>query len=229
MGKKGKKYEEVSKLIDPAKVYTLDEAAELLPKLRTAKFDETIEVSIKLNVDPKQADQNIRGVVSLPAGTGKKVRVAVFTKGDKGSEAKEAGADYVGGEELVEKIKEGWLDFDVAIATPDMMSTLGRVARVLGPRGLMPNPKAGTVTTDVGKAVREFKAGKIEFRVDKAGTIHCPIGKSSFDSAAIKQNFTALFDAIQRARPASVKGTYLGKTYLALTMSPAIRLDTTKL
>ncbi len=226
---KGKKYEEVSKLIDRTKVYTLDEAAELLPKLRTAKFDETIEVSIKLNVDPKQADQNIRGVVSLPAGTGKTVRVAVFTKGDKGTEAKEAGADFVGGEELVEKVKEGWLDFDVAIATPDMMSTVGRVARVLGPRGLMPNPKAGTVTMDVGKAVHEFKAGKIEFRVDKAGTIHCPLGKSSFEPAAIKQNFTALFDAIQRARPASVKGTYVGKTYLALTMSPALRLDTTKL
>ncbi len=229
MSNKGKKYQEVAKLVDHAKVYTLDEATELLPKLKTAKFDETIEVSMKLNVDPKQADQNVRGVVTLPAGTGKTVRVAVFTKGDKTAEATEAGADFVGGEELVEKIKGGWLDFDVAIATPDMMATLGKVARVLGPRGLMPNPKAGTVTMDVGKAVHEFKAGKIEFRVDKAGTVHCPLGKSSFAPAAIKENFMALFDAIQKARPASVKGTYLGKTYLALTMSPAIRLDTNKL
>src|SRR5664280_447117 len=170
MSKKGKKYQEVAKLVDHAKIYTLDEAVELLPKLRTAKFDETIEVCMKLNVDPKQADQNVRGVMTLPAGTGKTVRVAVFTKGDKTADAQEAGADFVGGEELGEKIKGGWLDFDVAIATPDMMATLGKVARVLGPRGLMPNPKAGTVTLEVGKAVREFKAGKIEFRVDKVGT-----------------------------------------------------------
>jgi large subunit ribosomal protein L1 len=229
MSNKGKKYQEVAKLVDHAKAYTLDEAAELLPKLKTAKFDETIEVSMKLNVDPKQADQNVRGVVTLPAGTGKTVRVAVFTKGDKTAEATEAGADFVGGEELVEKIKGGWLDFDTAIATPDMMATLGKVARVLGPRGLMPNPKAGTVTMDIGKAVREFKAGKIEFRVDKIGTVHCPLGKSSFTPAAIKENFMALFEAVQKARPSSVKGTYLGKTYLALTMSPAIRLDTSKL
>ena len=229
MSKKGKKYQEVVKLVDYAKIYTLDEAVELLPRLRTAKFDETIEVCMKLNVDPKQADQNVRGVVTLPAGTGKTVRVAVFTKGDKTADAQEAGADFVGGEELVEKIKGGWLDFDVAIATPDMMATLGKVARVLGPRGLMPNPKAGTVTLEVGKAVREFKAGKIEFRVDKVGAVHCPLGKSSFTPAAIKQNFMSLFEAIQKARPSSVKGTYLGKTYLALTMSPAIRLDTSKL
>ncbi len=229
MAKKGKKYQEVAKLIDPAKLYTLEEAAELLPKLKTAKFDESIETSIKLNVDPKQADQNVRGVVGLPAGTGKTVRVAVFTKGDKSTEAKEAGADYVGGEELVEKIKEGWLDFDVAVATPDMMATLGKVARILGPRGLMPNPKAGTVTADVGKAVREFKGGKIEFRVDKVGTVHCLLGKSSFAPEAIKGNFMALYEAIQKARPASVKGTYIGKVYLGLTMSPAIRLDNSKL
>lgn len=229
MSKKGKKYQEVAKLVDHAKLYTLDEAVELLPKLRTAKFDETIEISMKLNVDPKQADQNVRGVVSLPAGTGKLVRVAVFTKGDKTTEATEAGADIVGGEDLIEKIKGGWLEFDVAIATPDMMATLGKVARVLGPRGLMPNPKAGTVTMEVGKAVREFKAGKIEFRVDKIGTVHCPLGKSSFSPAAIKENFMALFEAVQKARPASVKGTYLGKTHLALTMSPAIRVDTSKL
>jgi large subunit ribosomal protein L1 len=229
MSKKGKKYQEVAKLVDHAKIYTLDEAVELLPQLRTAKFDETIEVCIKLNVDPKQADQNVRGVVTLPAGTGKTIRVTVFTKGDKTAEAREAGADFVGGEELVEKIRGGWLDFDVAIATPDMMAMLGKVARVLGPRGLMPNPKAGTVTLDVGKAVREFKAGKIEFRVDKIGTVHCPLGKSSFTPAAIKENFMSLLEAIQRARPSSVKGTYLGKTYMALTMSPAIRLDTSKL
>ena len=229
MNKKGKKYQEAAKLIDSSKAYSLDEAALLLPKLRTAKFDETIEVSMKLNVDPKQADQNVRGVVTLPAGTGKTVRVAVFTKGDKTTEAQEAGADVVGGDELIEKIRGGWLEFDVAIATPDMMASLGKVARILGPRGLMPNPKAGTVTPEVGKAVHEFKAGKIEFRVDKAGIVHCPLGKSSFAPEAIKENFIALLQAIQRARPASVKGTYMGKTYLSLTMSPSIRVDTSRL
>ena len=229
MNKKGKKYQEAAKAIDSSKAYTLDEAVELLPKLKTAKFDETIEVSMKLNVDPKQADQNVRGVVTLPAGTGKTVRVAVFTKGDKTTEAQEAGADVVGGDELIEKIRGGWLEFDVAIATPDMMASLGKVARILGPRGLMPNPKAGTVTPEVGKAVHEFKAGKIEFRVDKVGIVHCPLGKSSFAPAAIKENFVALLEAIQRARPASVKGTYMGKTYLSLTMSPSIRVDTNRL
>jgi len=229
MNKKGKKYQEAAKLIDSSKAYTLDEAALLLPKLKTAKFDETIEVSMKLNVDPKQADQNVRGVVTLPAGTGKTVRVAVFTKGDKTTEAQEAGADVVGGDELIEKIRGGWLEFDVAIATPDMMASLGKVARILGPRGLMPNPKAGTVTPEVGKAVHEFKAGKIEFRVDKAGVVHCPLGKSSFAPEAIKENFIALLEAIQRARPASVKGTYMGKTYLSLTMSPSIRVDASRL
>ncbi|HOV50212.1 MAG TPA: 50S ribosomal protein L1 [Candidatus Cryosericum sp.] len=229
MNKKGKKYQEAAKLIDSSKAYTLDEAALLLPKLKTAKFDETIEVSMKLNVDPKQADQNVRGVVTLPAGTGKTVRVAVFTKGDKTTEAQEAGADVVGGDELIERIRGGWLEFDVAIATPDMMASLGKVARILGPRGLMPNPKAGTVTPEVGKAVHEFKAGKIEFRVDKAGVVHCPLGKSSFAPEAIKENFIALLEAIQRARPASVKGTYMGKTYLSLTMSPSIRVDASRL
>jgi len=229
MNKKGKKYQEAAKLVDNSKAYTLDEAVELLPKLKTAKFDETIEVSMKLNVDPKQADQNVRGVVTLPAGTGKTVRVAVFTKGDKTTEAQEAGADVVGGDELIEKIRGGWLEFDVAIATPDMMASLGKVARILGPRGLMPNPKAGTVTPEVGKAVHEFKAGKIEFRVDKAGIVHCPLGKSSFAPEAIKENFIALLEAIQRARPASVKGTYMGKTYVSLTMSPSIRVDTSRL
>jgi large subunit ribosomal protein L1 len=229
MNKKGKKYQEAAKAIDSSKAYTLDEAVELLPKLKTAKFDETIEVSMKLNVDPKQADQNVRGVVTLPAGTGKTVRVAVFTKGDKTTEAQEAGADVVGGDELIEKIRGGWLEFDVAIATPDMMASLGKVARILGPRGLMPNPKAGTVTPEVGKAVHEFKAGKIGFRVDKVGIVHCPLGKSSFAPAAIKENFVALLEAIQRARPASVKGTYMGKTYLSLTMSPSIRVATNRL
>lgn len=228
--KRGKRYQELLKKIDRAKQYSLDEALELLPQLKSAKFDESVEATYVLNVNPKFADQNIRGVISLPHGTGKKVKVLVFAKGEKAQEAKEAGADYVGAEDLVDKIaKEGFLDFDVAIATPDMMRHVGKVARILGPRKLMPNPKAGTVTMDVGKAVKEFKAGKIEYRVDKTGVIHTVIGKISFKPEELKENLLALNEAIVKARPASVKGQYVKKVYLSLTMSPAVRLNVQEL
>ncbi len=228
--KRGKRYQELLKKIDRTKQYSLDEALELLPQLKSAKFDESVEATYVLNVNPKFADQNIRGVISLPNGTGKKVKVLVFAKGEKAQEAKEAGADYVGAEDLVDKIaKEGFLDFDVAIATPDMMRHVGKVARILGPRKLMPNPKAGTVTMDVGKAVKEFKAGKIEYRVDKTGVIHTVIGKSSFKPEELKENLLALNEAIVKARPASVKGQYVKKVYLSLTMSPAVRLNVQEL
>ncbi len=228
--KRGKRYQELLKKIDRTKQYSLDEALELLPQLKSAKFDESVEATYVLNVNPKFADQNIRGVISLPHGTGKKVKVLVFAKGEKAQEAKEAGADYVGAEDLVDKIaKEGFLDFDVAIATPDMMRHVGKVARILGPRKLMPNPKAGTVTMDVGKAVKEFKAGKIEYRVDKTGVIHTVIGKISFKPEELKENLLALNEAIVKARPASVKGQYVKKVYLSLTMSPALRLNVQEL
>ncbi|MCD6427071.1 MAG: 50S ribosomal protein L1 [Caldisericaceae bacterium] len=228
--KRGKRYQELLKKIDRTKQYSLDEALELLPQLKSAKFDESVEATYVLNVNPKFADQNIRGVISLPHGTGKKVKVLVFAKGEKAQEAKEAGADYVGAEDLVDKIaKEGFLDFDVAIATPDMMRHVGKVARILGPRKLMPNPKAGTVTMDVGKAVKEFKAGKIEYRVDKTGVIHTVIGKISFKPEELKENLLALNEAIVKARPASVKGQYVKKVYLSLTMSPAVRLNVQEL
>ncbi len=224
--KRGKRYQELLKKIVRNKQYSLDEAIALLPELKSAKFDESVEATYVLNVNPKFADQNIRGVISLPHGTGKKVKVLVFAKGEKAQEAKDAGADYVGAEDLVEKIaKEGFLDFDVAIATPDMMRHVGKVARILGPRKLMPNPKAGTVTMDVGKAVKDFKAGKIEYRVDKTGVIHTVIGKISFKPEELKENLLALNEAILKARPASVKGQYVKKVYLALTMSPAVRLN----
>lgn len=228
--KRGKRYQELLKKVDRTKQYSLDEALELLPQLKSAKFDESVEATYVLNVNPKFADQNIRGVISLPHGTGKKVKVLVFAKGEKAQEAKEAGADYVGAEDLVDKIaKEGFLDFDVAIATPDMMRHVGKVARILGPRKLMPNPKAGTVTMDVGKAVKEFKAGKIEYRVDKTGVIHTVIGKISFKPEELKENLLALNEAIVKARPASVKGQYVKKVYLSLTMSPAVRLNVQEL
>jgi len=224
--KRSKRYRELLKKIDKTKQYTLDEAIKLLPELKSAKFDESVEATYVLNVNPKFADQNIRGVISLPHGTGKTVKVLVFAKGEKAQEAKDAGADYVGAEELIDKIaKEGFLDFDVAIATPDMMRFVGKIARILGPRKLMPNPKAGTVTMDIAKAVKDFKAGKIEYRVDKTGVIHTIVGKVSFKPEDLKENILALTEAILKARPASVKGTYLKKMYLALTMSPAIRIN----
>ncbi|MGB9694430.1 MAG: 50S ribosomal protein L1 [Caldisericaceae bacterium] len=228
--KRSKRYRELSSKLEKGKVYSLDEALDKISELKSVKFDETVEATYALNVDPKQADQNVRGVITLPNGTGKSVRVLVFATGEKVQEAKDAGADFVGAEDLVNKIeKEGFIDFDVAIATPDVMRLIGRVAKILGPRKLMPSPKAGTVTMDIAAAVKEFKAGKIEFRVDKTGVIHTVIGKSSFTKEAIKENLLALNSSILSARPSSVKGQYLKKAYISLTMSPSVRLNTQEL
>ncbi|OIQ59072.1 50S ribosomal protein L1 [Moorella thermoacetica] len=225
MPKHGKRYREISKLVSRQELYEPDEAIELLKKTASAKFDETVEVAVKLGVDPRHADQQVRGTVVLPNGTGKPRRVLVFAKGDKAKEAEEAGADFVGAEELVEKVQGGWLDFDVAIATPDMMGLVGRLGRILGPRGLMPNPKAGTVTMDIARAVKEVKAGKIEFRVDKTAIIHAPIGKASFEASKLKENFQALMDALLRAKPATARGQYLKSISLATTMGPGIKVN----
>ena len=223
--KHGKKYVEAAKLVDRAAVYEPAEAIALVKKTATAKFDETIEINIRTSCDGRHADQQIRGAVVLPAGTGKKVRVLVFAKGAKLDEAQAAGADYVGGQELLPRIQnEGWLDFDVVVATPDMMSVVGRLGRILGPKGLMPNPKAGTVTMDVTKAINDIKAGKIEYRLDKSNIIHCPIGKSSFTEDQLLTNYTALIDAIVKARPAAVKGQYIKSISLATTMGPGVKV-----
>ena len=222
----GKKYLEAAKAIDANKRYTVDEACSLVGKTAKKKFDETVDVAIRLGVDPKHADQMVRGAVVLPHGIGKTMRVAVFAKGDKAREAQEAGADTVGAEDLAAKVQEGWLDFDVAIATPDMMGVVGRLGKVLGPRGLMPNPKVGTVTADVSRAVREAKAGKVEFRVEKAGIVHVPVGKASFDTKRLTDNVNAILDTVMRAKPATAKGTYLKGVSLSTTMGPGIRLDT---
>jgi large subunit ribosomal protein L1 len=224
--KRGKKYIESLKLVDRTKLYDVDEAISLVKQTAKAKFDETIEASIRLGVDPRHADQQVRGAVVLPHGTGKTVKVLVFAKGDKAKEAEEAGADYVGAEELVQKIQgENWFDFDICVATPDMMGVVGRLGRILGPKGLMPNPKSGTVTMDVAKAVNDIKAGKVEYRVDKAGIIHVPIGKASFDEEKIKDNFRTLMDAIIKAKPAAAKGTYLRSVVLSSTMGPGIKIN----
>ncbi len=230
MPKRGKKYLEAKKLVDPNRRYTLREALELVKKMcEVAKrnFDETVELAVRLGVDPRHADQMVRGSVVLPHGTGKPVRVLVFAKGDnKAKEALEAGADYVGAEDLVEKIqKEGWLDFDKAVATPDMMGIVGRLGKILGPRGLMPNPKAGTVTMDVAKAVKDLKKGMIEFRVDKAGNIHVPIGKQSFTVDALYENAKAVIDALLRAKPATSKGQYIRGVAVSSTMGPGVKVD----
>ena len=223
--KHGKKYVEAAKLVDRAAVYEPAEAIALVKKTATAKFDETIEINIRTSCDGRHADQQVRGAVVLPAGTGKKVRVLVFAKGAKLDEAEAAGADYVGGQELLPRIQnEGWLDFDVVVATPDMMSVVGRLGRILGPKGLMPNPKAGTVTMDVTKAINDIKAGKIEYRLDKSNIIHCPIGKSSFTEDQLLTNYTALIDAIVKARPAAVKGQYIKSISLATTMGPGVKV-----
>ncbi len=223
--KHGKKYVEAAKLVDRAAVYEPAEAIALVKKTATAKFDETIEINIRTSCDGRHADQQVRGAVVLPAGTGKKVRVLVFAKGAKLDEAQAAGADYVGGQELLPRIQnEGWLDFDVVVATPDMMSVVGRLGRILGPKGLMPNPKAGTVTMDVTKAINDIKAGKIEYRLDKSNIIHCPIGKSSFTEDQLLTNYTALIDAIVKARPAAVKGQYIKSISLATTMGPGVKV-----
>ena len=227
---KGKKYQESAKLIDKSKLYETEEALDMVCKTSKAKFDETVEVHIKLGVDSRHADQQVRGAVVLPHGTGKKVRVLVFAKGDKATEAQGAGAEYVGAEELVEKIqKENWLDFDVVIATPDMMGVIGRIARILGPKGLMPNPKAGTVSMDVAKAVNDVKAGKIEYRLDKTNIIHCPIGKASFGAQKLQENFDVLMAAILKAKPATAKGQYIKSVAVASTMGPGIKINASKI
>ena len=223
----GKKYENAAKLVDREKKYSVQDAFALLPKLKISeKFDESIDVAIRLGVDPKHADQMVRGAVSLPHGTGKTLRVAVFAKGDKAKEAQDAGADAVGAEDLVEKIqKENWLDFDSAVATPDLMGLVGRLGRVLGPRGLMPNPKVGTVTFDVGKAVRELKGGRIEFKAEKAGIVHARIGKMSFGGDKLRDNAWALFELIYKLKPSTSKGTYVKSIAVSSTMSPSIKID----
>ncbi len=228
--KKGKNYLDSAKLIEKSKLYELDEALDLVVKTAKAKFDETIEVHVKLGVDSRHADQQVRGAIVLPHGTGKSVRVLVFCKGDNVKIAEEAGADYAGGEELVAKIQnENWFDFDVVVATPDMMGLVGRIGRVLGPKGLMPNPKAGTVTPDVAKAIADIKAGKIEYRLDKTNIIHCPIGKKSFGAEKLADNFNALMGAIIKAKPAAAKGQYLKSVAVASTMGPGIKLNPGKL
>lgn len=227
--KHGKKYLDSKKSYETLKLFDVHEGLETVLSTAKAKFDETIEISVRLGVDPRHADQQVRGAVVLPHGTGKTVRVLVFAKADKAREAQEAGADYVGDEDLVKKIQtENWFDFDVCVATPDMMGVVGRIGRVLGPKGLMPNPKSGTVTMDVAKAIADIKAGKVEYRVDKTAIAHCPIGKVSFESEKLSENLTALMEAIIKAKPATAKGTYVKSLYLSTTMGPSIRLNTTK-
>ena len=228
--KRGKKYLEAAKSIDRATLYDPAEAIGLAKKAAVAKFDETIEVHIRTGCDGRHADQQIRGAVVLPHGTGKAVKVLVFAKGTKLDEAQAAGADFVGGEELIPKIQnEGWLDFDVVVATPDMMGVVGRIGRILGPKGLMPNPKAGTVTPDITKAIQEIKSGKIEYRLDKTNIIHCPIGKASFGADKLSENFNALMDAVIKAKPAAAKGQYLRSVTIASTMGPGIRINPNKI
>ena len=227
--KHGKKYVDSAKLIDSLNAYDPEEAVALAIQTSKAKFDETIEIHARLGVDPRHADQQVRGSVVLPHGTGRVVRVLVVTKGDKVKAAQEAGADFVGGEEMIEKIKtENWFGFDVMIATPDMMGVIGRIGRILGPKGLMPNPKSGTVTMDVAKAVQDTKAGKVEYRVDKTSIVHCPIGKASFGPEKLQENLQVLMDAINKAKPAAAKGTYIKSLYLTATMGPAIKVNPLK-
>ncbi len=227
--KHGKKYTDSSKLVESSKLYDVNEALDLAVKTKTAKFDETVEVHVRLGVDSRHADQQVRGAVVLPNGTGKTVRVMAFAKGDALKAAEEAGADYFGGEEYIAKIQnEGWLDFDVVVATPDMMGLVGRLGKVLGPRGLMPTPKAGTVTPDVGQAVTDAKAGKIEYRLDKTNIIHCPIGKASFGAEKLTENFETLLEAIVKAKPAAAKGTYIKSCTVASTMGVGVPVSTSK-
>lgn len=228
--KRGKSYVESAKLIDRQKLYDVSDAMDLVTKTARAKFDETVEVHVKLGVDSRHADQQVRGAVVLPHGTGKTVRVLVFAKDAKADEAKAAGADYVGAEDMVEKIqKENWFDFDIIVATPNMMGLVGRLGKVLGPKGLMPNPKAGTVTMDVAKAIEEIKAGKIEYRLDKTNIIHCPIGKASFGTEKLSENFNTLLAAVIKAKPAAAKGQYIRSCVVASTMGPGIKINSAKL
>jgi len=230
MAKKGKRYVEAAKLIDASKHYDVEEAVALLKNVAKAKFDETVEVHFKMGVDGRHADQQVRGAIVLPHGTGNSKKVLVIAKGDKAEEAKAAGADFVGAEDMVDKIqKENWFDYDVIVATPDMMGLIGRLGRVLGPKGLMPNPKSGTVTFDITKAVNEIKAGKVEYRLDKTNIIHCSIGKISFENEKLADNLAALVEAINKARPAAAKGTYLRSVVITSTMSPGIKLNAAKL
>jgi large subunit ribosomal protein L1 len=226
---KGKKYDDAAKRFDRDQLFSPNEAIELVKGLGTAKFDESIELAVRLGVDPRKADQIVRGTVALPSGTGKDVRVAVFANGEAADAARAAGADHVGSDDLAAQVEGGMLDFDVAIATPDLMPLVGKLGRVLGPRGLMPNPKTGTVTPDVGKAVEEFKGGKVEYRTDRYGNVHVPIGKVSFELDALQKNFGAVLDEIQRAKPASAKGRYIRKISLSPTMGPSVRIDTNRL
>ena len=223
----GKKYDTASAKIEKTRLYSLEEAVKLVPEIAPAKFDEVVDLAVKLGVDPKQSEQAVRGTVVLPNGTGKKVRVLVFAKGEKEKEAKDAGADFVGGEDLIEKISKGWLDFDSVVATPDMMGAVGKLGKILGPRGLMPNPKIGTVTFDITKAVKEIKAGKVEFKVDKSGNVHASIGKVSFGVQKLKENLLALLDGIIKAKPSTSKGIYLRSITVATTMGPGVKIDTT--
>jgi large subunit ribosomal protein L1 len=231
MAKAGKKYTAALKQVDREKRYSLQEAFDLVPKLKiSTKFDETVDLAVRLGVDPKHADQMVRGAVNLPNGTGKTVRVIVFAKGDKAKEATEAGANVVGAEDLVSKIQtENWLDFDAAVATPDMMGLIGKIARILGPRGLMPNPKVGTVTTDVARAVRELKGGRVEFRVEKSGIVHAPIGKVSFGGAKLQENARAMLELLLKLKPSSAKGQYVKSIVVSTTMGPGVKLDINEL
>ena len=226
--KKGKKYSDSLKLIDRAKQYDPEEAIALVKKTAKAKFDETVEISVRLGVDPRHADQQVRGAVVLPNGTGKTVRVLVICKADKAAEAEAAGADYVGAEDMVAKIQGGWFDFDVVVATPDMMGQVGRLGRILGPKGLMPSPKAGTVTMNVTQTIHDIKAGKVEYRVDKTAIIHCPVGKASFDEQKLVENLRVLMEAIIKAKPAAAKGTYIRSAVISSTMGPGIKLNSLK-
>jgi large subunit ribosomal protein L1 len=225
MANKGKKYQEATKLVDRSKAYSVNEAIELAKKTSTVKFDATVEAAFRLGVDPKKADQQIRGAVVLPNGTGKTQRVLVFAKGEKLKEAEAAGADYVGDAEYINKIQQGWFEFDVIVATPDMMGEVGKLGRVLGPKGLMPNPKTGTVTFDVAKAVNEIKAGKVEYRVDKAGNIHVPIGKVSFEDQKLVENFNTIFETMMKVKPSAAKGTYMKNVAVSTTMGPGVKVD----
>ncbi|MDO8519292.1 MAG: 50S ribosomal protein L1 [Deltaproteobacteria bacterium] len=220
-----KRFEEMRKKVDPMKKYSLDEGVSLVSEMKSAKYDQTVEVALRLGVDAKQSDQQIRGAVNLPHGLGKKISVLAFAKGEKENEAKNAGADFVGGDDLVKKITDGWMDFDKVVATPDMMQVVSKVGKLLGPRGLMPNPKTGTVTFDIGKAVTECKAGKVSFKTDKAGIVHCAVGKVSFGPAKLKENIAALLDGVTKMKPASSKGNYFKGLTLSATTSPGIRID----
>ena len=225
MTQNGKRYREALKKVDRIKLYALDEAVSMVKEFAKAKFDETVEIAAKLGVDPRHADQMVRGSVALPHGLGKTERVVAFAKGEKVREAKEAGADFVGAEDLVEKIQGGWLDFERVVATPDVMGLVGRLGRVLGPRGLMPNPKSGTVSLDIGRVVREIKAGKVEYRTEKAGLVHAPVGKASFEAKALAENVSAVVDALMRAKPSSSKGVYFKGLTLSSTMGPGVKVD----